>query len=54
MPAFARGAFEGFRRRMQIAGTVVDNGHAHRGPPGSGNRPITSGDAGTLRRAVMA
>ncbi len=53
VPAVARGALEGFRRRMQIAGAVVDDGDAHRGPPGSGNRPMTSdGDGGPRRTGV--
>src|SRR5262245_13980742 len=41
----ARGALECFRRGMQIAGPVVDNRDAHRGAPGWGKRPTTSGAA---------
>ena len=56
VPAFARSAFEGFRRRMQIARAVVDNGDAHRWAPGSGNKPMTSdadGGAATHRYGVV-
>ena len=38
----ASGALEGFGRRMQIAGSVVNNGDVHRAPPGSGNKPTIS------------
>src|SRR5439155_21358189 len=38
----SRGALEGVRRRMQIAGPVVDNRDAPRGAPGWGKRPMTS------------
>ena len=38
----ARRALERFRRRVQIAGAVVDDGNAHREPPGSGNNPMIS------------
>ena len=50
--ALARGALEGFGRRVQIAGAVIDDGDAHREPPGSGNRPITSGCARPRRIGV--
>ena len=50
----ARGAFEGFRRRVQIAGAVVDNGDAHFCVSGCGNRPITSDGDGGLRRTGVA
>ena len=54
VPALARGALEGFRRRVQIAGAVIDDGDAHRWPPGSGNRPMTSdGDGGPRRTGVL-
>src|SRR6185437_6519431 len=46
----ARGALEGFRRRVQIAGTVIDDRHAHRRSPGSGKRPMTSDPVGGPRR----
>src|SRR5437879_5185844 len=36
----SRGALEGFCRRVEITRTVVDDRNAHRGPPGSGNRPM--------------
>ncbi len=42
VPALARRALERLGRRMQIAGAVIDDGDAHRGAPGSGNRPMTS------------
>ena len=42
----ARGALEGLRRRVQIAGAVIDDGDAHRVPPGSGKRPMTLDDGG--------
>ena len=35
----ARCALEGFPGRMQIAGPVIDDRHAHRCAPGSGKRP---------------
>ena len=35
-----RGKLERFRRRVKIAGAVIDDRNAHRGPPGSGNRPM--------------
>ena len=35
-----RGALERLRRRVQIAGAVIDDGNAHRDPPGSGNNPM--------------
>ena len=54
VPALARGAFEGLRRRVQIAGAVVDDGDAHRPLPGSGNRPITSDGDGVPRRTGAA
>ena len=38
----AGGAFEGFRRRVQIARAVIDDRDAHRLTPGSGNSPTTS------------
>src|SRR5262245_43127722 len=45
----ARGTLERFRRRMQIARAVIDDGHGHRGAPGCGNKPMTSDDG---RRAI--
>src|SRR5262249_43704743 len=45
----ARGALERFRRRVQIARAVIDDGDAHRGAPGCGNKPMTSDDG---RRAI--
>ena len=48
--ALARGALEGLGGGMQIARAVVDDGDAHRGAPGSGNRPITSGGAARRTR----
>ncbi len=38
----ARGALERFRRRVQIAGAVIDDGDAHRDAPGCGNNPMIS------------
>ncbi len=35
-----RGALERLRGRVQIAGAVIDDGNAHRDPPGSGNNPM--------------
>ena len=57
--AFARGALEGLRRRVQIAGAVVDDGDAHGFAPGSGNRPMMSDGrrrarAGSARRMSPA
>src|SRR6516165_4066835 len=46
--AFSRGALEGLRRRMQVAGAVIDDGDVHLPPPGSGNRPITPAPAPKL------
>src|SRR5215468_11081438 len=48
-PFLARGALERFRRRMQIARAVIDDGDGHRGAPGCGNKPMTSDDG---RRAI--
>ena len=45
-----RRALERLRGRVQIAGTVIDDGDAHRLAPGSGNRPITSDVCGAVRR----
>src|SRR5262249_1548857 len=45
----ARGALERFRRRVQIARAVIDDGDGHRGAPGCGNKPMTSDDG---RRAI--
>src|SRR5580704_15295145 len=41
-----RGAFECFCGRVQVTGAVVDDRHAHRRAPGSGNSPITSDPSG--------
>ena len=35
-----RRALERFCRRVKIAGAVIDDRNGHRGPPGSGNRPM--------------
>src|SRR5262249_40817631 len=43
-PFLARGALECFRRRVQITRAVIDDGDAHRGAPGCGNKPMTSED----------
>ena len=40
--AAAGGALERFGGGVQIAGTVIDDGDAHREPPGSGNNPMIS------------
>src|SRR6516165_9708714 len=48
-PFLARGALERFCRRVQIARAVIDDGDAHRGAPGCGNKPMTSEDG---RRAT--
>src|SRR5262245_19912568 len=48
-PFLARGALERFRRRMQVARAVIDDGDGHRGAPGCGNKPMTSDDG---RRAI--
>jgi len=46
------GALERLGGRMQIAGAVIDDGNAHREPPGSGNRPMMScGSGGGLEKA---
>ena len=41
-----RRALECLGRRVKIAGAVIDDGDAHRLAPGSGNKPMTSGDCG--------
>jgi hypothetical protein len=46
----ARGALERLCGRMQIAGSVVDDGNRHRDPPGSGNRPMIPCDAPVMAR----
>ncbi len=38
----ARCALERLRRRVQIAGAVIDDGNAQREAPGSGNNPMIS------------
>ncbi len=38
----SRGTLECLRSRVQIAGTVIDDGNAHRDAPGSGNDPMIS------------
>ena len=40
----ARRALEGFGGGMQVTGTVIDDGDAHRDPPGSGNNPMMPPD----------
>src|SRR5262249_49438373 len=50
MAALARSPFECFRGRMQIARTIIDDNNAHRCPPGSGNKPITSDPEGGPHR----
>jgi hypothetical protein len=52
--AVARGALKSFRRCVKIARAVIDDGDAHRGAPGSGNRPITSEAFGAPRRTGVA
>src|SRR5208282_1723307 len=44
--SLVRGAFERLRGRVQVTGTVIDDGNTHRFTPGSGKRPITSGACG--------
>src|SRR5580692_225925 len=41
-----RGALERFCSRVQVTGAVIDDRHAHRRAPGSGNSPITSDPSG--------
>ena len=41
-----RRALECLGRRVEITGAVIDDGDAHRLAPGSGNKPMTSGDCG--------